>query len=233
MTGTSSVLRICDFAVLVGGFVVGPVDLAVSEGQTVVLLGASGAGKSLLLEALAGLRAPDAGRVCVDGVDVTDSPPERRSIGYVPQDGLLFPHLDVARNIAYGAGHGPAARDVVSAAADMVGVTELLSRRPAGLSGGERQRVALARALARRPRVLLVDEPLGALDPVARRDLGDVLRNASRAVGAVLHVTHDLEEARRVGDRWVVVSAGKLAEVSDPYALLDHVSPRAAGLSSP
>jgi ABC-type Fe3+/spermidine/putrescine transport system ATPase subunit len=221
----SPVLEVRGLIVHAGEFVVGPVDLCVAAGETVVILGASGAGKSLLLEALAGLREPGSGQVVVDGVDVTGVPPEHRSVGYVPQDGLLFPHLDVARNIAYGAERGPARRDVARGAAAMVGVEELLHRRPVGLSGGERQRVALARALARAPRLLLVDEPLGALDPVARHELGDVLRSVARSVGAVMHVTHDLDEARRVGDRWVVVAGGKLTEVADPDAMLDLTSP--------
>jgi ABC-type Fe3+/spermidine/putrescine transport system ATPase subunit len=220
----SPVLELRGLTVRAGEVVVGPVDLSVAAGQTVVLLGASGAGKTLLLEALAGLRRPGSGRVFIDGVDVTDVPPERRAVGYVPQDGLLFPHLDVARNIAYGAGRGPVGQDAARGAAAAVGVGELLRRRPDGLSGGERQRVALARALARAPRLLLVDEPLGALDPVARRELGDVLRSVARSVGAVMHVTHDLDEARRAGDRWVVVAKGKLTEVADPGAMLDLTS---------
>ncbi len=229
-TAGAPVLETKALTVRAGDFVFGPVDLTVAEGQTLVLLGASGAGKSLLLETLAGLREPSSGRVIVDGVDVTGKPPERRSVGYVPQDGLLFPHLDVERNIAYGVRRGPERRDAARRAAAMVGVEELLRRRPDGLSGGERQRVALARALARGPRLLLVDEPLGALDPLARRELGDVLKSVARSVGAVVHVTHDLEEAKRVGDRWMVAVAGRLTEVSDPEAMLDLASPdRSAG----
>ena len=216
-----------------GGFSAGPVDLEVGDGRYVVLLGPSGAGKSLVLEAVAGVRPAAAGSVVIGGADVTGSPPERRRVGLVFQDGLLFPHLTVAANIAYGmraargaggdeAPVGRAARDAeVERLAEAVGASSLLGRRPETLSGGERQRVALARALAARPRALLLDEPLSAVDPEAREALQEVLR---RVCGErrlpVLHVTHDRDEAFALADECVVVIAGRVHQSGRPLDVL-------------
>ena len=216
-----------------GGFSVGPVDLEVGDGRYVVLLGPSGAGKSLVLEAIAGVRPAAAGAVLIGGADVTRAAPERRRVGLVFQDGLLFPHLMVAANIAYGmqaarrdgAGEAPAgraARDVeVGRLAEAVGASALLGRRPGTLSGGERQRIALARALAARPRALLLDEPLSAVDPEAREALQDVLRRVCRERDLpVLHVTHDRDEAFALADECVVVIAGRLHQTGRPLDVL-------------
>jgi ABC-type Fe3+/spermidine/putrescine transport system ATPase subunit len=207
-----------------GGFRAGPVDLAVEDGRYLVLLGPSGAGKSLVLEALAGVRRPCAGEVRVAGADATGLTPERRHVGLVFQDGLLFPHLTVAANIAYGMrrGGGRAPRDAeVRSLAEAVGATELLARRPATLSGGERQRAALARALAARPRALLLDEPLSAVDPEAREALQDVLRGVCRERGLpLLHVTHDRDEAFALADEVAVMIAGRLHQTGRPLDVL-------------
>jgi ABC-type Fe3+/spermidine/putrescine transport system ATPase subunit len=212
-----------------GGFVVGPLDLDVTEGEYGVLLGPSGAGKTLVLEAVAGVRRISAGRVLIDGDDVTARAPESRRVGLVFQDGLLFPHLDVARNVAYGARrHGGSGGRVpgsdatrLAELAEETGITSLLCRRPATLSGGERQRVALARALAARPRVLLLDEPLSAVDVEAREDLQDVLRRVSRAEGlTVLHVTHDRAEAFALADRCALLVGGALRQTGAPRDVL-------------
>jgi ABC-type Fe3+/spermidine/putrescine transport system ATPase subunit len=213
----------------VGGFVVGPLDLDVTQGEYGVLLGPSGAGKTLVLEAVAGVRRIRAGRVLIDGDDVTPLAPERRRVGLVFQDGLLFPHLDVARNVAYGArrrgGAGaPAPGSDASRLAELAeetGITGLLRRKPATLSGGERQRVALARALAARPRVLLLDEPLSAVDVEAREDLQDVLRRVSQAERlTVLHVTHDRAEAFALADRCALLVGGTLRQTGAPRDVL-------------
>ena len=181
-----------------------------AEVQVLGLAGPSGSGKTTLLEALAGLR-PAVGLVRVGGRTLLDSaagidvPPRHRRVGYVPQDARLFPHLTVRRNLEYGAKH--AAR--VDAVAEMLEVANLLERPTAGLSGGERQRVALGRALAAEPDLLLLDEPLGALDP-ARRDriLPYVLR-ARQALGVpMVWVTHDVQELRHAADRAIVVDRG-------------------------
>jgi thiamine transport system ATP-binding protein len=186
------------------------VSLAVKTGEIVALLGPSGCGKSTLLRVIAGLQVPDAGTVRWDGDDLSGVPPHRRGVGLVFQDLQLFPHKDVGANVAFGlrmqgAGRGATASRV-ALLLDMVGLPGFERRRVATLSGGEAQRVALARALAPEPRVLLLDEPLGALD----RDLHDRLavevRDLLRHVGiTAVHVTHDVEEARTIGDRLVVL----------------------------
>jgi ABC-type sugar transport system ATPase subunit len=206
-------------------FHVGPIDLAVPDATYGVLLGPSGAGKSLVLEAAAGVRPIRGGRVEIDGRDVTALPPERRSLGLVFQDGLLFPHLDVAANIAYGvkgAGlHSPSVKDRVSELAEETGVTELLARRPSTLSGGERQRVALARALAARPRALLLDEPLSSVDGGAREELQQLLCRLCRAEDlSMLHVTHDIAEAFALGDTCAVLIDGHVRQTGPPAEVL-------------
>jgi len=217
-------------AIEAGGFGVGPLDLDVPVGEYAVLLGPSGAGKTLVLEAVAGIRPVRTGAVLIRGEDVTRMPAERRGVGLVFQDGLLFPHLTVAQNIAYGLGAAwpawpgrrrRALRPGVARLAAETGVTELLDRRPATLSGGERQRVALARALAPGPRLLLLDEPLSAVDADAREGLQDLLRRLSVDDGlTVLHVTHDLGEAFAVGGLFAVLVAGRLQQVGALYDVL-------------
>jgi ABC-type Fe3+/spermidine/putrescine transport system ATPase subunit len=216
--------------VTAGDFSVGPLDLEVPAGEYAVLLGPSGAGKTLVLEALAGVRRLRAGRLLVDGADVTGLSPERRRVGLVFQDGLLFPHLSVADNVAYGLHRSngertgwrrrPSAGRLGQLAGE-VGITHLLKRRPETLSGGERQRVALARALAARPRALLLDEPLSAVDIEAREGLQDLLRRLNTDEGlTILHVTHDLAEAFAVGGLFAVLVAGRLHQVGAPLDVL-------------
>jgi len=216
--------------VAAGDFSVGPLDFDVPAGEYAVLLGPSGAGKTLVLEALAGVRGVRAGRLLVDGDDVTGLPAERRRVGLVFQDGLLFPHLTVAGNVAYGlhrangerfGWRGRTSASSVERLAGEVGITHLLERRPQTLSGGERQRVALARALAARPRALLLDEPLSAVDADAREGLQDLLRRLNVDGGlTVLHVTHDLGEAFAVGGLFAVLVSGRLHQVGVPYDVL-------------
>jgi ABC-type sugar transport system ATPase subunit len=234
------VIELRGLEVAAGGFRVGPVDLTVADGSYGVLLGPSGAGKSLVLEAVAGVLPAAGGEVRLAGADVGALTPERRGVGLVFQDGLLFPHLTVAKNIAYGmrgagsAGDGGAAGEgspeprgrggreaEVARLADAVGVRDLLGRRPATLSGGERQRVALARALAAAPRALLLDEPLSAVDPEARESLQDLLRRVCRERGLpVLHVTHDRDEAFALADECHVLIGGRLHQQGRPLDVL-------------
>jgi molybdate transport system ATP-binding protein len=186
------------------------------EGLT-VLFGPSGAGKSSLLAAVAGARRPDAGRIALDGEALFDSaariniPMERRRIGWVFQDARLFPHLSVAQNLQYGlrrALPGPIRLDEVVA---MLGVGALMGRRPRDLSGGERQRVGLGRALLSQPRLLLMDEPLAALDAARRAEILPFIERVKCAFGVpILYVTHSLAEAIRLGDRMVVLGEGRL-----------------------
>jgi len=209
------VIRTEALAVSRGTFALRDVSLDVPAGGWLALLGASGSGKTTLLEALAGL-VPARGRVWLAGRDVTDVPAEARHVGLVPQDALLFPHLDVAGNIGFGlARRGRAA--AVADAASLAGAAELLGRRTRGLSGGERQRVALARVLARRPPVLLLDEPLGALDAPVRRALHHELAALHRRLGfTVIHVTHDLQEALAAATLVGVLEDGTLVQLGAP-----------------
>jgi len=189
-----------------GNFSLREVDLDIAAGEYFVLLGPTGAGKTVFLETIAGLRRPSRGQIHLAGRDVTSLPPEARRVGFVYQSQALFPHLTVAENIAFGPhlqGLPPdqVARRVEEIAASL-GIGHLLSRTPRTLSGGEAQRVALARALALQPDVLLLDEPLSALDPGTREALQEELRRLHRERGTTtIHVTHNFEEAISLGDR--------------------------------
>ncbi len=190
------------------------VKLEVAPGEVVALLGPSGSGKSTLLLAIAGHLAPDSGRICWDGADLAAVPANDRHFGLVLQDPLLFPHLSVVDNVAYGLrrqGEPRAgARKAASALLDWAGLAGLDDRDPATLSGGQAQRVAVVRALAPHPRLLLLDEPFSALDGPLRRRLAAAVRSQVVERGVpTLHVTHDEAEAESIADR--VVS---LAEVS-------------------
>jgi molybdate transport system ATP-binding protein len=198
-------------------------ELPFEGGPVTVLFGPSGAGKTTVLRALAGLERPDAGRIAFGGETWLDTArgievtPQRRRVGLLFQEHALFPHLPVHANVAYGLGGLPrAAREArVREALALAGVgPELLARRPAALSGGQRQRVALARALAPSPRLLLLDEPLSALDAPSREELRIALRRAIRAAGVpALVVTHDRVEALALGDRVAVIAAGEIRQV--------------------
>jgi molybdopterin-binding protein len=195
--------------------------LDVAPGETFVILGPTGAGKTVLLETIAGLYRPEKGRILIDGEDVTAMPPERRGVGFVYQDYALFPHLDVAGNIAFGLKLRRLERSVI--AKRVVGISELLNidhllhRRPDTLSGGEQQRVALARALVVEPRLLLLDEPLSALDPETQEGLQrELARLHGELSTTTVHVTHDFEEAVALGDRIAVVYDGRVVQIGPP-----------------
>lgn len=195
------------------------VGLVVPSGSVTALLGPSGSGKSTLLRVIAGLLTPDTGRVSIDGVDVTRWPTHRRQVGMVFQDEQLFPHLDVARNIAFGlevAGESPdAIRRRVAELLELVDLAAFAERRVTDLSGGEAKRVALARALAPRPAVLLLDEPLTGLDTDLHDRLVIDLRRILTTEGTTaLHVTHDATEASRVAD--VVTALHRLQPAKRP-----------------
>lgn len=199
------------------------VDLRVGDAEVLVVVGPSGSGKSTLLRAIAGLERLDAGRVAIDGADVTSLPPGRRRIAMVFQDAALFPHLSTAGNIGIGErarGAGGAVRERVAEVAALVGVADLLDRMPAELSGGERQRVALARAIVRGPRLCLLDEPMSALDPVVRGQVREQIRAVQRRLRmAMLHVTHDQQEAMAMGDRVAVLHDGRIVQCDTPEQL--------------
>ncbi len=197
------------------------VALDVAEHEVVSVLGPSGSGKSTLLRVVAGLQAPDIGRVWLADADVTRVPPHRRGVGLMFQDHALFPHRDVAGNVAFGPRmHGasrPAAHTRVAELLALVGLDGAGGRAVASLSGGEQQRVALARALAPAPRVLMLDEPFGQLDRTLRERLVVELRQLFTRLGTtVLAVTHDQADAFALADRVVVMEAGRIAQVGTP-----------------
>lgn len=203
-----------------GNIKIGPICLDIESGGYFVLLGPSGAGKTVLLEMIAGLINPDSGTVHFNDVDITKSEPETRQFSILYQDYSLFPHLSVEKNIGYGL----RARGVkkterrkrVCELADMFGISDLLKRKPSKLSGGEKQRVALARAIAPDPKLLLLDEPLAALDAGQRVRLRKDLKQLTKELGiTVLHVTHDPEEALAVGDHTAVMLGHTIAQVGE------------------
>jgi len=202
-----------------GAFALDGITLAVPAGAYAVLLGPSGAGKTTLLEVVAGLRRPRAGRVRLRGADVTHLPPAARCVGYVPQDAALFRTMTVRENLGFaltvrGAGPGSTAARVAELAA-WLGLGALLDRRAVGLSGGEAQRVALGRALAFRPDVLLLDEPLNAVDEATRAALLDALDGLKRERRVtVLHVTHARAEADRLADAVLELDARRSPPVA-------------------
>jgi len=203
------------------------VTLSLERGRVLAILGPSGCGKTTLLRLTAGLEAPDAGAVLLDGVDLGPFPPERRGIGLVFQDYALFPHLDVAGNVGFGLrmARWPRARaaarvDVMLA---LVGLSGYGRRRVQALSGGEQQRVALARGLAPEPRVLMLDEPMGALDASLRTALLDEVPRILHAAGATtVYVTHEQEEAMAVADRVAVMRAGRIVQHGRPADLVER-----------
>lgn len=197
------------------------VSLRVAEGETVVLLGASGSGKTTLLRIIAGLEMPDSGRIIFEGRDLAGVPVHRRGFGLMFQDLALFPHLNVFDNVAFGLRMAGLSRAEVAArveeALELVGLSGFAHRDVHTLSGGERQRVALARSLAPRPRLLMLDEPLGALDRVLRDQLIAELRDILKGVGVTaLYVTHDQAEAFVLADRIALLHQGKIEQEGTP-----------------
>ncbi len=198
------------------GFSLWQISVEIPSNTYAVLMGPTGCGKTTLLEILCGLRRPDHGRVILDGVDVTRSEPRHRAIGYVPQDIALFPGLKVRDQIGFAPRvqkklpPGEIATQVAQLAHSL-GIAKLLDRQPDALSGGEKQRVAIGRALAAKPRVLLLDEPLSALDEDMRGELMALLKRVQREFGlTVLHVTHSASEARDLGDLQLRLRDGRL-----------------------
>jgi spermidine/putrescine transport system ATP-binding protein len=197
------------------------ISLQVDTGETICLLGASGSGKSTLLRIIAGLEDADAGSVSFNNIDLTSTPPHLRDFGLVFQDYALFPHLSVNENVAFGLKMRRLPQDEitqrVASSLEMVNLSEFRNRRVTDLSGGEQQRVALARALATRPRLLMFDEPLGALDRTLREDLLNQLRSILHQTNIpAIYVTHDQEEAFTIADRVLILHNGQIVREGTP-----------------
>ncbi len=211
------------------------VSFHVAGGETVCLLGPSGSGKSTLLRIIAGLESPEAGQVIWDGSDLAQVPVHKRNFGLMFQDYALFPHKSVAENVAFGLKMqrlpGEEIERRVRAALQQVNMFAFANRRVTYLSGGEQQRVALARALTPRPRLLMLDEPLGALDRSLREQLLEELRSLLRHSGApAIYVTHDQEEAFAVADRLILLHEGKVVQQGEPAKV--HASPVSAWVAT-
>jgi ABC-type Fe3+/spermidine/putrescine transport system ATPase subunit len=207
-------LSISGLSAQAGSFTLGPVSLDVPPDRVLVVLGPSGAGKTMLLETIAGLRPQQSGQLSLGGTDITGLPPERRRIGLVFQDAALFPHLSVKDNVRFGPQASHTA--LPNRADDLVrqlGIAHLADRSPRSLSGGERQRVALARALAIQPGLLLLDEPLSALDQPTREEMRFLLQQLLTQLEIpAAHVTHDRDEALSIGDDLAVIAGGQLRQ---------------------
>jgi ABC-type sugar transport system ATPase subunit len=190
----------------------------VPEGDYAVLMGPTGCGKTSVLELICGLRMPLSGKISIEGKDVTKLSPAARGIGYVPQDGALFPGLTVGEQVGFSLRVRKRPEEEIKARVilitDMLGITHLLNRRPEGLSGGERQRVALGRALAFGPRILCLDEPISALDEDLRADMCSLLKKVHAETGVTaLHVTHSESEARELATLHLRFESGSIREV--------------------
>jgi ABC-type Fe3+/spermidine/putrescine transport system ATPase subunit len=218
-------IEVKDLSLHLGEFHLKDINLSIADSEYFVILGPTGAGKTVLMECLAGLHHIGKGEIWFDRTEVTHLAPEERNVGYVPQDYVIFPFLNVFDNIAFGlkrTGHTISAiQERVKKLADLTGISHLLSRETRSLSGGEKQRVALARALAPSPGILLLDEPLGALDLRTAKYLRLELRRVHRELGlTTIHITHDLMEALEMADRVAVVQSGQVEQVAGPEEML-------------
>jgi ABC-type sugar transport system ATPase subunit len=210
-------IELRDLCIRLGNFQIENLNLNLPKAGIHVLLGPTGSGKTLILESIIGLRKINGGKILIYGKEIQELPPEERKISYVPQDLALFPHLRVRENLLYGLRARkqpiPANNGHVEELINALKIEHLLQRYPYGLSGGEKQRVALGRALAPSPQLLLLDEPLTALDPALRNELQQVLITLHRSLKfTALHVTHDLEEAYLLGDTITVLINGKIEQ---------------------
>jgi putative spermidine/putrescine transport system ATP-binding protein len=206
---------------------VASVDLEIAEGEFFTLLGPSGSGKTTLLRLIAGFERPDSGTIELGGSDVTRQPPYARDVNTVFQDYALFPHMSVIENVEYGLKirkvAKPERRRRAERTLDMVRLSGLEERKPIQLSGGQRQRVALARAIVNEPEVLLLDEPLGALDLKLRQEMQTELKRIQREVGITfVYVTHDQEEALTMSDRLAVLTGGHIEQIGTPVEVYER-----------
>lgn len=208
-----------------------PINLSVPTGKLISLLGPSGCGKTTLLRIIAGLEVADTGRILFDGVDITDVPVQKRHIGFMFQNYALFRHMTVFNNVAFGLKVMPkntrptktAIESKVKDLLELVQLSHTAHKYPHQLSGGQRQRIALARALAVEPKLLLLDEPFGALDAKVRKELRTWLKGIHHKLGITsILVTHDQEEAVEISDDIVIMNHGRIEQVGDYHALINH-----------
>jgi molybdate/tungstate transport system ATP-binding protein len=214
-------IEISNLSANIGGFKLKDISLSLDDREYFVILGPTGAGKTILMECIAGIHGVKNGQIQIDNIDVSRSAPEERNIGYVPQDYVLFPFLNVCENIIFGLkrkGYSkPDMEKRLQSLSDLLGITHLLNRDTRSLSGGEKQRVALARALAPSPRILLMDEPLSALDFQTSKHLRMELRRIHNELGiTTIHITHNQLEAEELADRIAIMISGCLEQVDKP-----------------
>lgn len=220
-------LRIDCISKKLGLFSLRNVSLEVGEGEYFVLLGPTGAGKTVLLEVITGFHRPDKGNIILNGRDITDMPIEKREIGYVPQNCPLFPHMNVFENVEFGLKMRRTAavkrKKTVDTMLEIIGLDALAKRKPLTLSSGERQKVVLARALVTEPKIVLLDEPLTAIDAETHRSLKDELKRINRELHVTMvHVTHDQIEGFSVGDKIAIMQNGEIVQLGRPTEVLTN-----------
>jgi len=208
-------------------FKINDINLQVEDNEYFVILGPSGSGKTMLLELIAGMWPPDSGKIYMDNQDITMFPPEKRGVGFVYQNYMLFPHKTVFENIAFGLKVRKVAKEEINARVDemmnLLGISHLANRMPRTLSGGEQQRTSLARALIIYPKVLLMDEPLSALDRKTREELMQELKNIHQKFDVtIIHVTHNFDEAIMLADRMAIMRNGKISQVGTSTEIFRH-----------
>ncbi|MHA1347027.1 MAG: ABC transporter ATP-binding protein [Candidatus Heimdallarchaeaceae archaeon] len=202
-------------------------DLGINHGELMVILGESGCGKTTLLKIIAGIIQPEQGTICVDDIDISNLSPQERQIGYVPQAQVLFPHMKVKQNIAFGLEarklQKETIEDKITKISDLIDITDLLDRYPRELSGGQKQRVALARAMAIEPHLLLLDEPLSSIDATGREALALTIRRIQKETSTTtLYVTHNGDEARLISDRVAIIYDGKIQQIGKVMDVEQH-----------
>lgn len=212
-------------------FILKDINLEIERGEYFVVLGPTGAGKTLLLETIAGFHYPDEGKIYIDGRDVTFVPASERNIGFVYQDYMLFPHMSVKENIAYGLKLRGVSKEMIERKVEEIAETykikHLLSRYPENLSGGEKQRVAIARAMVVKPKILLLDEPLSSIDPRMRAEVRREMKEMhERDKITAIHVTHSREDAMLLADRIAVMNEGKIIQIGKPKEIFRNPSSR-------